>query len=441
MNLNGARRRAALASRRVTEKARPVAASTVARVGDGVRAVPVPYRMRVGMSKVMLRRPRPIRVPVDSLLLGAQAGASAGRVAEILGDPLWPSTRVVDGPHARLVRLAAERELSDDDIIASDYGRMALRCIDARGSYFGTTDNASLIALARDYIDRTRGAASPGGPAEGWRSAHRDPVLVAPVRASECFQVLDGHHRVAAAGVRGEQYVEVVAKWLPTTTPLQDLLGQMSWLEGSRELYQPVDAPELRKSWTQVRRCTDRRDKMLGFLAERSLLPPNTATYLDVASCYGWFVNEMNRAGFEGHGIERDPLGPRLGNIVYGLNDRLIRVGDAERLLPDEPRTDVVSCFSLLHHFVLGRASVDAAELVRLLDRVTRRVLFLDTGEGHEAWFRESLAGWDAAKVESFLRDHASFDEIINLGPDCDAVPPYEGNYGRHLFACVRTGD
>jgi hypothetical protein len=339
-----------------------------------------------------------------------------------------------------LLRLADERAtLSDDDIVASDYGRMALRCIDARGSYFGVTDHSGVVALARDYIARYRGEAPNGDAAADYRSRGHDPVLVAPVRASECYQVLDGHHRIALAAARGEQYAEVTTKWLPTTTPLQDLLNQMSWLEGSRELYQPLDAPELRQSWTRVRRCTDRRDKMLAFLGERDLLPPTATSYLDVASFYGWFVNEMSQAGFNARGIERDPLGPRVGNIVYGLSERAIRVGDAEQLLLDEPRTDVVSCFSLLHHFVLGRASIDAAELVRLLDRVTRRVLFLDTGEGHEAWFRESLAEWDAAKVASFLREHGTFDEIVDLGPDCDAIPPYEKNYGRHLFACVRN--
>jgi len=67
-------------------------------------------------------------------------------------------------------------------------------------------------------------------------------------------------------------------------------------------------------------------------------------------------------------------------------------------------------------------------------------VLFLDTGEGHEAWFRESLAGWDADRVAAFLKQHGTFDEVVDLGPDADAVPPYESNYGRHLFACVRAG-
>jgi hypothetical protein len=440
MNVGGARRRARMASRKVVAAARPKAGAAVSRVGATAQALPLPHAVRVGVSTAVLRRPRPIRVPIDSLLLGAQVGLPAAQVAEILGDPLWPSTRLVDGPHAQLLRLALSRgdALGDDDILASPYGHMAMRLIDARGSYFGATDSGTVVALARDYIARFRGEAPNTNVATAFRSRHNDPVLVARIRTSECYQVLDGHHRLAMAAVRGEPYVQAIAKWLPTTTPLQDLLVRMSWLEGARALYQPVDAPELRQSWTLVRRCTDRRDKMLAFLRERNLLPPQTATYLDVASCYGWFVNEMTQAGFDGHGIERDPLGPQLGRIIYGLSEERIRVGNAEELLREQPRADVVSCFSLLHHFVLGRASVDAPELARLLDRVTARVLFFDTGEEHEAWFRESLAGWNAESIVAFLREHTTFDEIVDLGPDTDAIPPYEDNYGRHLFACVR---
>jgi hypothetical protein len=375
------------------------------------------------------------------MLLGSQAGLDAARVADLVGDPLWPSTRVVDGPHVALLRLADERgdKLSDDDILTSAYGRMALKFADGRGSYFGATDGAGVLALGRDFIARHRGDRPASGPATAYRSTGGDPILVAPVRWSECYQVLDGHHRLALAIARGGQYVEVTTKRFAMTTPLQDLLNQMSWLDGNRELYQPVDAPELRQSWATVRRCTDRRDKMLAFLGERGLLTPATTTYLDVASCYGWFVNEMRTAGYAAHGIERDPLAPQLGQAVYDLPPELIRVGDAEQLLLDQPTTDVVSCFSLLHHFALGRASVGPGELVRLLDSVTGRVLFFDTGEGHEAWFRESLAEWDADYIANFLREHGSFDEIVDLGPDVDAIPPYEHNYARHLFACVRT--
>jgi hypothetical protein len=92
-----------------------------------------------------------------------------------------------------------------------------------------------------------------------------------------------------------------------------------------------------------------------------------------------------------------------------------------------------------LHHFVLGRGSVGHEELLRLLDRVTGRVLFLDTGQEHEEWFRESLAGWDADSIRRTLLENTSFDEVVDLGPDLDAVPPHERNYGRRLFACVRS--
>lgn len=442
MRIAGVRRRARLASRRMTDKARPVADATVSWLGDGVRSLPASPAVRVRVSKALLRRSRPIRVPIDKLLLGAQAGLPAAGVAELLGDPLWPSTLVLDGPHLALLRLAEERglNLSDEEIMASDYARLAQRCIEARESYFGATDAEAVVRLSRAFIGRYRGdVAEADDPATTYRSGDNDPILVAPVKASDCYQVLDGHHRLAVAAARGERDALVTVKRISTTTPLQNLLSRMSWLEGSRELYQPVDAPELQTSWPQVRRCTDRRDKMLSFLAERGLMPPASTSYLDVASCYGWFVDEMRKAGFDARGIERDPLGPQLGRIVYGLPEERISVGNAEKLLPQQPRTDVVSCFSLLHHFVLGRASVDAAELVRLLDQVTGSVLFLDTGQEHEAWFRESLAGWDTAKVAAFLKEHGTFDEVIDLGPDADAVAPYEENYSRHLFACVRA--
>lgn len=76
---------------------------------------------------------------------------------------------------------------------------------------------------------------------------------------------------------------------------------------------------------------------------------------------------------------------------------------------------------------------------MRLLDGATGRVLFLDTGQQHEKWFEESLSEWDTEYVKKFLLANSTFDEVIDLGPDIDAVPPYENNYRRHFFACVRN--
>jgi hypothetical protein len=407
------------------------------RIVDKGRALPVPPKARVLISTAILRRPWRISVPLDRLLVGAQGGWTARGFAERTGDLLWPSTPLLEGPHVALLRQASDGDPTDDELLDSPYGRLGRRCIGAGGDYFGATDDAGVVASARAFISRSRGA-DAADERRPQQSGSLDPVLVAPVRNSSYYQVLDGHHRLALAAHRGETTVRAVAKWAPVTTPLQDLLLKMSWLDGTKELYQPVDAPELRDEWTTVRRCADRRDKMLAFLRERGIGTP--ATYLDVASCYGWFVDQLRQLGFAASGIERDPLAVPLGQAVYGLPDGVISTGDCVEVLRAAERSwDVVTCFSLLHHFVLGRGSVGHEELIKLLDGVTGQVLFVDTGQENETWFKSSLSGWNPATIAGFLRENTSFDEIVDLGPDDDARPPYADNYGRHLFACVRS--
>ncbi|MEO9326128.1 methyltransferase domain-containing protein [Nocardioides sp. C4-1] len=397
------------------------------------RQVPIPDPVRTRIADPLVWERDTRLVPVSALLLGGQNGSTGAEFAHATGDLTWTSTRVADGPHAALLREDAARgPLDDATLLASDYAAMARRSIEVAGHYFGARDDAGILRAARSFL-RPGSVEALHAMA---RSAPGAPVLVTPVAGSHCFQVVDGHHRVARLAVAGVEQVEVRVRRRPVTTPLQDVLDRMSWIGGERELYQPIDAPELATSWTTVRRCTDRFEAMTAVLDELGI---TAGTYLDVASCYGWFLAVMADAGHDVRGIERDPLAPGLGAAVYGLDPARVATGDAVDLLraPQEP-ADVVSCFSLLHHFALGRASVDAPTLARLLDRVTGRVLFLDTGQAHEAWFADSLPEWDTAYVHDFLEQHTTFDRVIDLGPDGDAVPPYADNYGRHLFACVR---
>lgn len=403
----------------------------------------VPRKVRVGLSKAVLRKPGLAEVPIDRLLLGQQDGVTVQRYASETGDLLWGSTPVSEGPHVALLRLADAGPPSDAEILASPYGEHARRCLRLTGRYFWATDEAGVVEVARAFLDRAGSADGDGDGAppagRAGQSGPDDPILVAPVRDSDCYQVLDGHHRLALAAVRGEPSARVSVKRSPVTTPLQDHLRKMSWLGGTKELYQPIDAPELKQAWSTVRRCDDRLDKMVTFLAKRNLGTTEPA-YLDVASCYGWFVAELGARGYDAYGIERDPLARTLGQAIYGVNPEQISIGDAVDLLRAAGRRwDVVSCFSLLHHFVLGRGSTTPEELVHLLDSVTGSVLFLDTGQDHERWFERSLAGWNTERVATFLRENSTFDDVIDLGPDSDNVGRYAGNYGRHLFACVRT--
>ncbi len=128
-----------------------------------------------------------------------------------------------------------------------------------------------------------------------------------------------------------------------------------------------------------------------------------------------------------------------LGEIAFGLEPGAVDEGECSAFLAGAAtRYDVVSCFSVLHHFALGNGPCSAEELLARLDRATGRVLFFDTGEAHEAWFRDLLPQWTPAFIGSWLREHSTFREVVALGTDEDAVAPFADNYGRTLFLCSR---
>jgi hypothetical protein len=425
--------------RRRVRRAQREARRLPGRVTRMLHKLPIPPHIRHELARVTLWKPGSSQIAIDDALLGGQNGLSAAEYAAATGDLFWPSRRVVDGPHADLLRRARQAgELSDEEILDSPYGRMAARCIDVFGQYFSATDAAGIVEIARDFIDRTLYGSAGVTARRARQSRAGTPILVAPVAHCDLYQVVDGHHRVASLAIHGHKTFSARVRRPRVRTPVQDLLDEMSWIGGNHELYQPIEAPELQRDWVTVRRCTDRLGAMDEFTA-RLGIEPGTSSYLDVASCYGWFVAQMRDRGFDAYGIERDPLAPSLAAGAYGLEPSRISVGDAVELLrANRKRYDVVSCFSLLHHFVLGRGSTDAEGLLELLDQATGRVLFLDTGQSNEAWFKESLPEWDPSFIAKFLEKNSTFNEIIDLGPDADAVPPYQDNYGRHLFACIR---
>ncbi len=239
--------------------------------------------------------------------------------------------------------------------------------------------------------------------------------------------------------MRGASDVKVIVERPTATTPAQRLLHRMSWLDGQERLYQPVPLPEV-ATWPLMRQCTDRLAFILDFLEVKDDDPESEhRSYLDVGACYGWFVASLRDRGFTANGIEQDPLAETLAELVFGLEKGVIQIGDAVNILrTTSHRYDVVSCFSVLHHFVLGRGSCSAEELISLLDEVTNDVLFIDTGEGHESWFKLVLPEWTPKYARQWILDHTSFTNVEAIGVDGDGVHPFEGKYGRTLFACTR---
>ena len=412
------------------------------------RSIPMPARQRISSLKERLkeaaRKMRLETIPVDACLQGGDSGMSAGGFSRMVGDVRRSSRSIAEWPHVKLLR---EYERLGDEIWEwdvferTDYYRNAATCIEMCGRYFDAVAPDQIQLGARRFVGCYLGTPStlPRQVDQSDEEGKRQYVTVRPVKDSPCYQVCDGHHRLAIAHMKGIRAVRGFIEYPPVTTPLQERLLDISWLHGKRELYQPVSSPEL-ESWVLVRRCTDRLAKMVEFLRGEGLMPSGSSRYLDVASSYGWFVSEMSKAGFHAEGVERDPTANSIGELMYGLRPEQQHRSECTSFLRavQEPY-DITSCFSLAHHYVLNRLNVSAEELLRLLDAATRRVMFFEMGQGHEKFFSGSaLAGWDADHIHEWLKANTTFTRIVRLGVDEDAVAPFQDSYGRMLFACLR---
>jgi len=388
-------------------------------------------------------------VPVDALLVGSQAGRPLERWVEETGEESRASLRLIDSPYVSFLRSVRDDPARLDDatfLRGTDYYRMARRCADHTGKWFGAHEEAGILERVRAFgrmLPELAGAHGPeraelGGERVQGRTARGEPLQVFALRDSRCRELQDGHHRVALAVMADEVDVDAAVlgeKW----SYLQRLVLQGVQTRGRKELYQPLPAPEFDGDWPLVRRCTDRFAMLQRFLRERGIDGGGRRS-LDLASSYGWFVRAFADLGFDANGVERDEIAVAVGRAGYRLPPGRVRVASVERFLRgNQERFDVVLFLSILHHFVIGRESAPAEELIRHVDRACTGVLFFDTGEEHEAWMRDKLPGWTPDFIERWLRDHTTFDEIVRLGRDED-VESFPGNYARTLFACVRKG-
>ena len=384
----------------------------------------------------------PVSVPIGRLLLGDEGGIPAAKYAQMIGNPLRPSTPASESPHTKLLLSFLEHGdgLFDPNVFAgTPYYQNALQAIEILGHYFDATHEKQIVDVARRFVECHRNDNANASQSYSGLTPTGPPIQARPIAFSDCYQITDGHHRVASAIAKGLTSVRVVSVGPAVTTPLQSLLLDVLWTQGRRELYQPIVSPELGPDWRLVRRCTDRFDLISRFLGDHGFLSTGRQTYLDIGSSYGWFLSRMKDLGFHAAGIEPDPAAVLVGVLVYGLDQGQISVADAPRYLTKIDRQyDVVSCFSVMHHFATGRQHVAAEEFIRRIDRVTGRMLLFETGQNHEEWFKNTHPQWDAAYIQRWLRENTTFTHIIPLGVDSDAVPPFERNYGRTIFACLR---
>jgi SAM-dependent methyltransferase len=320
----------------------------------------------------------------------------------------------------------------------TSYFRMARACLKETGAYFAAKTEESIPQEMRDYFSLYEKYApdfqEPTPPPEGHSPPATYPVL-RRIRNSDCYEVVDGHHRLAIQIVQGKKEAAAVVLG-KTRTYLQEALLKVNQIHGV-ELYQPVPFPEV-ASWRLVRQCQDRFSMMHTFLEERNLFAPGDRS-LDCGCSYGWFVAQFQKLGYQAFGLDRDPKATRIGEMCYGLKEKNFLTEKLEAFLrQDGEPYEVVLFLSLLHHFARGHEPGSPEEVLKQVARRTGKVLFLDTGQGHEGWFSRELPEWDPEFIQKFLIQHGEFSEVTPLGVDADNVESFHNQYRRTLFACLR---
>jgi hypothetical protein len=383
------------------------------------------------LRQFIRRRPGFIDVDPSRLLIGAQGGHDAIAFAESLGELRLGSTTMVDSPHVRLLQAAMEHSssLTDAEIRASDYWAFGHSVAAIDGAWFGANDDDEFLTVTRNFIDWTlerapRVTSSAGSPFD-------DHILVARVNGSPMLQVIDGHHRVAAAIVRGETSLRVNRTWLNVETPLQRRLHQLNVTrQGADALEQPLPSPDV-ASWTTTSDCASRLLRMVQFLGAEASSAVTQRSFLDVSSSYGWYLAEMKKFGFVVRGIETDDGASGIGRSFLGLRPEELVVGSLTESLEGLTETsDVVACFRLPELFDAGR---DVGRLAKAIDRVVDHVLFVDVDE-----HPEGAPGGAPPRVGTLTRlllDNTSFQRVVDLGENHD---PVGGRRTTRLVAFVR---
>ena len=373
-------------------------------------------------------------VPMEKLLLGGENGISAGKYSRLTEHLARASTPLSMSPHVKL--LEQYREIGDDLFLPgtlekTGYYKNAAQAIDLCGYYFGATDRSMIADIARGFASRLQGDSA--GPSSPGRSRTSSPVLLRKIRNSGgSYEIIDGHHRLALAYVRGVNiHKAFIERGKGTTTPIQDLLDDCLWTRGEPIRFQPLDYPEL-QSWRVVRRCSDLFQLMEAWLEAQSM-PDDGSTYLDVGCSYGWFVHRMSELGFDAKGVDGDTAALNVGRVAYGLSpEQVIATGVQKHCRQSKEAFDVVSSFSLDHHFAQGKAALTADDYFAGIARITRKYFFFDIDQSHERWFGMSASDWNDEPMIRWIKANTSFKSVTRLGHDRVGSPHATTN----LFVC-----
>ncbi len=380
------------------------------------------------------------KVEISKILIGQQGGLPLKDWLDLTNEKDRLSCPITNSPYVSFLSEVSKNEsLLDSSFYLENckYFKMGLKCILATGHYLGAHNSLELKKWMVNFYKRFKYKKEGKGELDNLSETNQPiktnlPVL-SKIKKSDCYEIIDGHHRAAIAFMLGEKkiYAHVIGS---KYSVLQKMLLKINQIHDI-ELYQPVDRLEV-KSWPVVRNCKDRFEMMKKFIRKIHL---TKGSIIDLACSYGWFPYNFKKLGFDVMALDRDPRAIEIAQIIYGLDKHETKYARIEEFLQNNNKKyDLVLFLSILHHYAIGKEKGKVKEILGNLDKMTTKVLFLDTGQSHEKWNRKRLSQWDDNYIINLIKENTSFKEVIPLGKDNDNRGKYKDNYGRTLFACIR---
>lgn len=374
--------------------------------------------------------------------MGAEGDELTGiDYARLTGNYFRTSTLCLDSPHVLLLKkykIKGIECLNSEQFSSTEYFKNALEAIHYVFDYFPYIKKpGDIIKAANRFILQFEKKDISFLPSAG-HNKPSDIIEVRPIIGTEYYQLKSGNHRVAFAIMDKQKTIKAKVFYNQTTqTYFQDIVKKVVWDEG-KLLYQPIELPEFSKM-TLVRKSVDRVIKINDFLHNQNYNTENQ-TILDVGSYFGYFLNEYEKMGLNAFGVERDYMACEMAEDYFKIETSSLFKMPIEVFIEMHPKIefDYVSFLSVLHHFAMNKSYIKADYLFQRLSKMTKKVMFFETGEQQENWFQDSLKGWDNEYIEDFIRNNSDFTQIVRLGRDSDNVGDYYNCYNRMLYALIK---
>jgi len=374
-------------------------------------------------------------INIDKVLIGQQAGIPLEKWIPQTNEIERISTSLQDSPYVKILKsIDSDPSLLQrhEDLKTSAYYKMMITCLKKTGHYMGISSTDELYKQV-EYFYNLYLQFDPNFKANiknvNGRSKPNTLIKVNKLYHSDCYEIVDGHHRAAIQYMKGAKELEVEI--------LDDKFSylQRIILNSNQtfrvELYQPVAKPEVLQ-WPTIRNCRDRLDMMKHWLSKNEI---NSGTYIDMPCSYGFFVKEFKNMGFDAIGLDIDTSSIKIAHEINSLQIEIDQKDIIQYLEKTSDKFDIVSCLSLLHHFAMGRINYPYMNIVQNLDKVTKKVLFIDTGQSHEEQYLGELDEWNDEFIINLFLENTSFTKFDILGKDNDNIGIQKNNNRRTLFA------